>query len=267
MTNPECDRVHDALCDDAPLPSPLDAHARRCPRCAPLLALPGALELSGVDMIEMSPALREALHEAAPVRRPSSAARAAPTALVVAASLGTAALLGSAGSRGWLAGLTLTLGAAGGFALVFWRGPDGLGSPARWRRAYPIAAALLAVATAAATGGATLALRPATYPLLSPGTAARTLGGAPHAGGGDVAATGVSALLILALSATTALLGAHKSTPNMPALTGATAGAAAALLGLSVSHHGAPLPWAMQLLMVFAATAVCARVGRETLAP
>lgn len=267
MSDDECDLVHEALCTDEPLPPRLDAHARHCPRCAPLLALPGALELPGVDMIEMSPALREALHEAAPVRRPSSLGRAAPTVLVVAASLGTAALLGSAGSRGWLAGLTLTLGAAGGFALVFWRGPDGLGSPARWRRAYPVAAALLAAATAATTGGATLALRPSIPPLLSPGTAARALGGASPAGGDDLAATAVSATLILALSATTALLGAHRSTPNMPALTGATAGASAALLGLAVSHHGAPIPWLVQLGIVFAATVVCARVGRETLAP
>lgn len=268
MTAPSpCDALTLALADDAPLPDALRAHARQCAACGLLLRVPAALDLPFDRALTPGPALREALQHAEPASRPGTLVRAAPTALVVAGAVAASALLGGAGSGRWALGLTLTVTAAAGLALVFWRGAEGVGSPPRWRRWFPVAAALLATIAARLHGSETHALHTAPGRLPSPGTAVEAVRHALPAGGDDVSATVAAAALITSLSAITALLGARRSTPSLPALSGATVGAASALLGLSVAHHGAPIPPLAHVAAVVLSSVICAGIGRKTLSP
>lgn len=262
-----CDTLTRALADDAPLPDDLRDHARRCEACGLLLRVPAALDLPFDRALTPGPALREALQHAEPVGRPGTLVRAAPTALVVLGAVGSSALLGGAGSVRWALGLTLTVTATAGLALVFWRGVAGVGSPPRWRRWFPVGAAVLAAVAGQLHGTARLALRATSDKLPSPGTAVEAV--RPHLPppGDDVSATLAAAALVTALSAITALLGARRTTPSLPALSGATVGAAAALLGLSVAHHGVAVPPLAHVAAVVLSSVICAGIGRKTLSP
>jgi hypothetical protein len=193
--------------------------------------------------------------------------RAAPTALVVLGAVASSALLGGAGAVRWALGLTLTVTAAAGLALVFWRGAEGVGSPPRLRRWFPVTAAALASVAANLHGASLHALRAAPGHLPSPGTAVEAVRHSLPASGDDTSATLAAAALITVLSAITALLGARRSTPSLPALSGATVGAASALLGLSVAHHGAPMPPLAHVAAVVLSSVICAGVGGKTLSP
>lgn len=268
MTAPSpCDALPLALADDAPLPESLRDHARQCVACGMLLRVPAALDLPFDRAITPGAALREALQHAAPVHRPGLLLRAAPTALVVLGAVASSALLGGAGSARWALGLSLTVTAATGLALVFWRGAEGVGSPPRWRRWFPVGAAVLAAVAAQLHGSAMHVLRAAPGRLPSPGTAVEAVRHTLPVAGDDRSATLAAAVLVTALSAITALLGARRSTPSLPALSGATVGAASALLGLSVAHHGAPLPLLAHVAAVVLSSVVCAGIGRRTLSP
>lgn len=266
MPPTECDLLLRALIDEPALSSARRSHASHCARCAPLLAVPEALDAKADEVIAIGPALHEALQHASRVRRVSALQRATPTGLVVIATLGTASLLGATSARGWLNSLALISAAAVGFALVFWRGPDGLGSPARWRRGYSFAAAALLLASSASAVRVG-SLRSMGASPWSPGTAARSTERLSGIDSGELAATVASCALVTVLSAMVAMLGAHRTTPNRPSLSGSALGAAAALLGLSVSHHGAALPWWAQLGVLATSVAVCSRIGRDLLAP
>jgi hypothetical protein len=262
-----CDALTRGLADDAPLPDSLRDHARGCEACGLLLRVPGALDVTASNELVPGPALREALQHAQPVHRAGTLTRAAPTALVVLGAVGSSALLGGAGSERWALGLTLTLTAAAGLALVFWRGADGVGSPPRWRRWFPVLAAVVAVIAARLHGTEMYALRAAPGHLASPGTAVDAVRHTLPASGDDASATLAAAALVTALSAITALLGARHSTPSLPALSGATVGAAAALLGLSVAHHGAPTTLLAHVAAVVASSVIGAGIGRKILSP
>ncbi|MFO0628744.1 MAG: hypothetical protein U0325_24430 [Polyangiales bacterium] len=262
-----CDAFTEGLVDDGPLPDALRAHARACAACGMLLRVPAALDLDAPRDLEPGLALREALQHATPVHRPPTLVRAAPTVVVVLGAMGASALLSDAGSQRWALGLTLTVTAAAGFALVFWRGVDGIGAPARWRRWFPVGAAGLAVIAARTQATDAHALRAGPGRLPSPGTAVDAVQHSLPAAGDDASATLAAALLVAALGATTALLGTRRSTPSLPALSGATLGAAAALLGLSVAHHGAPMPVLAHAAVVVLASVLGAGIGRRTLSP
>lgn len=266
MTTP-CDALTRCLADDAPLPDDLRDHAQRCEACGLLLRVPAVLDLPFDRALTPGPALREALQHAEPVHRPGTLLRAAPTALVVLGAVASSALLGGAGSGRWALGLTLTATAATGLALVFWRGAEGVGSPPRWRRWFPVAAAVLATVAARLHGTGLHALRAGPGHLPSPGTAVEAVRHTLPVAGDDVSATLAAAALVTALSAITALLGARRSTPSLPALSGATVGAASALLGLSVAHHGAPVPPLAHVAAVVLSSVICAGIGRKTLSP
>jgi hypothetical protein len=261
--------VVEALCEGV-LPTPLAAHARGCVPCASLLAMDRALEVEPPPNLELGEALRDALREARPVRRISAWVRAAPTALVTLGVLGMHRVVAPGHGLSPRA-MVLVGGAAAGFALVFSRGADGVGSDARWRRGYPVAAACLAVVAAALrapvgrVGAGVLSRAP------SPGTAVDGVSQLSTAGADDVTATLATAVFVTLIAATTTLLGARRTTPNLPALSGATAGAAAALLGIASAHLG-PLPAGGGVVLAHAVlvvvTAVCAAiVGRASLAP
>lgn len=268
MTAPSpCDALPLALAEDTPLPEALRDHARSCGACGLLLRVPAALDLPFDRALTPGPALREALQHAQPVQRPGTILRAAPSALVVLGAVASSALLGGAGSGRWALGLTLTVTAAAGLALVFWRGPEGVGSPPRWRRWFPVVAAALAAVAARSHGAGLHALRATPGHLPSPGTAVEAVRHTLPAGGDDVSATLAAAALVTALSAITALLGARRSTPSLPALSGATLGAASALLGLSVAHHGAAVPPFAHVAAVVLSSVICAGIARKTLSP
>jgi hypothetical protein len=262
-----CDALTRGLADDAPLPDDLRDHAGRCEACGLLLRVPAALDLPFDRVLTPGLALREALQHAEPVHRTGTVARAAPTALVVLGAVGSSALLGGAGSGRWALGLTLTVTAAAGLALVFWRGAEGVGSPPRWRRWFPVVAAVLAATAAQLHGSALSMLRAAPGRVPSPGTAVEAVRQGVPSPGDDLSATIAAAVLVTALSAITALLGARRTTPSLPALSGATLGAAAALLGLSVAHHGAPVPPLAHVAAVVLSSVICAGIGRKTLSP
>lgn len=268
MTAPSpCDALPLALADEAPLPEALREHARSCDACGLLLRVPAALDLPFDRALTPGLALREALQHAEPVHRPGTLVRAAPTVLVVLGAVASSALLGGAGSGRWALGLTLTVTAAAGLALVFWRGAEGVGSPPRWRRWFPVVAAALATVAAHLHGSALNALRAAPGRLPSPGTAVEAVRHGLPTAGDDVSATLAAAALVTALSAIAALLGARRSTPSLPALSGATVGAASALLGLSVAHHGAPVAPVAHVAAVVLSSVICAGIGRKTLSP
>lgn len=268
MTAPSpCDALTLALAEDTPLPEALRDHARTCDACGMLLRVPAALDLPFDRALTPGPALREALQHAAPVHRPATLVRAAPTALVVLGAVASSALLGGAGSARWALGLTLTVTASAGLALVFWRGDEGVGSPPRWRRWFPVVAAVVATVAAQLHGSALHALRAAPGRLPSPGTAVEAVRHTLPTAGDDLSATLAASALITALSAITALLGARRSTPSLPALSGATVGAASALLGLSVAHHGAAMPPLAHVAVVVVSSVICAGIGRKTLSP
>lgn len=264
--NRECEDFVRAMADgDATAAA--SPHPRQCPACALLLRVPDGLSFDAPRSLSPGLALREALHEARPVRAVSTARRSAPTVVVALASVATSMLLGRAGSTGMALGFGLSAFGASGMALVFWRGPDGVGSPAVLRRAYPAAAAAAAVLAALLHRPELPVFRASLGRLPSPGTAVDAVGRAPSIAADDLAATVAAAGLMLVLSATAALLGARRTTPNLPALTGATLGAAAALLGLGVAHHGVAMPPWSPLLVVVLSSAACAGMGRRMLSP
>lgn len=266
-----CDSVIDALSSGAPLPPHLDAHARACPRCAPLTRLDALLDVPLGPPLAMSPALLEALQDARPVPRRGSLLRAAPTLLVCVGAVLAQRLAGASGGAMRGAGALLLGVGLAGIGLVFWRGEDGVGSPARWRRVYPVLAATLAAVLAALRSRSAAVMGAMAHPAMSPGTAVDGISHAQGTGADEVTATFVVAVVVTAIAATAALLGARRTTPNLPALSGATAGAASALVGLAVAHQGALPGSGMAALahvaLVVAASVVGAVVGRASLAP
>lgn len=265
-----CDQVLDALATGDPLPRALDEHARGCARCRPLTRIGALLDMPAGPPLEMSPALREALQDARPVTPRSSLARAAPTLLVCAGAVLAQRFVGPSASLASPRSAMLLAFAGLGLGLVFWRGADGVGSPARWRRTYPVLAAALAALTASvgATGAPFGASSSRPW---SPGTAMDGVLRAPGTGADDVTATLATAVVVTTIAATTALLGARRTTPNLPALSGATAGAAAALVGVALAHHGALPGGGVAVLahvaLVVGASVLASIVGRASLAP
>ncbi len=250
----DCDRVSSSLTSGEGLPQALAAHVGACPACRRLAGVDAWMALRAQHRVTLGPALRAAVAaDPGPVRLVSPWRRAVVASLVAISAVATAVLFAplrpEAASS--LAFVALTLTAALGLGLVFFRGNDGLGPSRGVREAYLLGAAIVFIWTAVTpavsdASADSLRARATTRP---PGISALVSQGwtevAPESPRGRSAPLragdcGSYGLVLTLLVGATALVGARRTVPLRPEASGACAGVAAGLVAAAALRlHGA----------------------------